>query len=198
MVGLGLVAAGQAAVPAVAHGTVPAQPQTAEDVSPLPVLGPAPEFHLHSLQGPNLRLNHLRGKVVLVAFVCASCPDEPEDIAAGFAALQARLKDQGLFGRKVVLIFVVRHPEWETGSGFRAYAAQLGVDPYGWVILNGSADTTARLRDAFGRVGRPGAARPAETRGRVYLVDYTGRVRRVYEPGTFGPDAALKDLEMLL
>jgi len=37
-----------------------------------------------------------------------------------------------------------------------------------------------------------------DTRGRVFLVDYAGRVRRVYDTGTFHTDVVLADLERLL
>ncbi len=177
---------------------IPPGPRTPGDVSPLPVLGPAPEFHLRSLEGPGVRLRHLRGKLLLLAFACASCPDEPEDVAAGFVRLQGALKARRVFGRKVALVFVVRHPERESRAGVRAYAFRLGVDPYGWLILSGSAATTQELRDRFGRFGLSPGEPPGDTRGRVFLVDYAGRVRRVFEPGAFQPDAVLADLERLL
>ncbi len=83
-------------------------------------------------------------------------------------------------------------------AGVRAYAFRLGVDPYGWLILSGSAATTQELRDRFGRFGLSPGEPPGDTRGRVFLVDYAGRVRRVFEPGAFQPDAVLADLERLL
>ena len=184
--------------PRAARADVPPALRTPGDVSPLPVLGPAPEFRLRSLEGPGIRLRDLRGKVLLLAFVCASCTDEPEDVTSGFVRLQVALKARRLFGRSVALVFVVRHPERETRVGFRAYALRLGVDPYGWLILSGSAETTQRLRDQFGRFGVPSTEPPEDTRGRVFIVDYAGRVRWVYPAGAFQPDSALADLESLL
>ena len=142
-----LAAAGALALlPLAARADIRPEPRGPGDVSPLPVLGPGPEFHLRSLEGPGVRLRDLRNKLLLLAFVCASCPDEPEEVAAGFVRLQAALKARGLFGRKVVLVFVVREPDRETRAGFRAYAARVGVDPYGWLILSGSPETTQTLR----------------------------------------------------
>ena len=198
LVGLGLVAmVARAAVPA-AWGDVTPALQTPGDVSPLPLLGLAPDFHLRSLEAPGVRLRDLRGKLLLLAFVCASCADEPERVETTFVQLQRELKAQGLFGRKVVLASIVRHPERETRASFRAYAARLGVDPYGWAVLSGSPETTAKLRDRFGRLGAVPAGPPGETRGRVFLVDYAGRVRRVYTDDSFKPEAVLADLERLL
>jgi protein SCO1/2 len=181
-----------------AWADVPPGPRTPGDVSPLPVLAQAPSFHLRSLEGPGVRNRDLRGKLVLLAFACASCADEPEEVAATFVRLQRALKTRGLFGRKVVLAFVVRHPERESRTGFRAYASGLGVDPYGWVILSGSPETTARLRDQFGRFGVADGQPPADTRHRVFLVDSSGRVRRVYSGEAFQADAVLADIEGLL
>ena len=118
-------------------------------------------------------------------------------MAAGFVRLQGALKARRLFGRKVALVFVVRHPERESRAGFRAYALRLGVDPYGWLILSGSPDTTQRLRDRFGRFGASPGGPPAETRGRVFLVDYAGRVRRVYPAGALQVEQVLADMERL-
>ena len=92
---------------------------------------------------------------------------------------------------------MVRHPERETRAGFRAYALHLGVDPYGWLILSGSPETTQTLRDQFGRFGLSPGGSSGDTRGRVYLVDYAGRVRRVYPAGAFQVDVVLADMERL-
>ncbi len=167
-------------------------------MSPLPVLGAAPEFHLRSLEGPGVRLRDLLGKLLLLSFVCASCADEPEDVANGFVRLQEALKARRLFGRQVALVFVVRHPERESRAGFRAYALRLGVDPYGWLILSGSPEATQRLRDRFARFGVPPNDAPADTRGRVFLLDYAGRVRRAYPARGFRADDALADVLGLL
>jgi len=71
-----------AVVPVTAVADVPPGPRTPGDASPLPVLGTAPEFHLRSIEGPGVRLRDLRGKLLLLAFACASCIDEPEEVAA--------------------------------------------------------------------------------------------------------------------
>ncbi len=181
-----------------ARADVPAGTRSPGDVSSLPVLGAAPDFHLRSLEGPGVRLQDLRGKIVLSAFACSHCADEPATVAEGFVRLQHALKGRGIFGRKVALAFVVRHPEHETRTAIREFAARLGVDPYGWLILGGSLQGTMRLRDQFSRIAATGATEAAETRGRVFLLDYAGRVRRVYTPAAFQVDAVLADLERLL
>lgn len=195
---LGLAVVLVAAVTQAGWGDVPPAPRTAGDVSPLPVLGPAPGFALRSLEGPMVRLRDLRGKLLLLAFVCATCPEDSEDLAAAFAHLQARLKTRGVFGTRVALAFVVRHPERDTRSAYRAYAGRLGVDAYGWAILSGSAEATRRLREGFGRLAVPPRAPPAEVRGRVFLIDYAGRLRRIYSAEDFRVDTVMGDLERLL
>ena len=198
LIGLGLVSlAALGTVPAPGRADIVPGPRTPGDVSPLPVLGPAPEFRLRSLEGPGVRLRDLRGKLALLAFTCASCADEPEDVAAGFVRLQGALKARRLFGRKVALVFVVRHPERETRAGFRAYALRLGADPFGWLILSGSPETTRDLLERFGRFGGPAGAAPPDLRGRVFLVDYAGRVRRVYRAGALQVEQVLADMERL-
>jgi len=183
-----------------APGDVPQGPARAQgDVSPLPVLGRAPEFRLHSLEGPRVGLQDLRGKVVLLALMCAICSDEPAEVVAGFARLQTELKGRGLFGQRVVLVFIARHPEWDLRAALRAFAGRLGADPFGWVILTGSPAATARLRVAFaGLAAHPGGSPGGDVKGQVFLVDYAGRVRRVYHAPAFDPDAVLKEIQLLL
>src|SRR5207302_10953472 len=57
----------------------------------LPKIGPAPDFTLTTQDGARMSLRDLRGKVVAVTFIYASCTDTCPLLTAKMAALQAKL-----------------------------------------------------------------------------------------------------------
>jgi len=92
----------------------------------LPMIGgAAPGFALTAQDGRPLALADLRGKVVVVDFVFASCADSCPLQTARLAGLQGRLgKD---FGPGVVFVSISVDPERDTPAVLRHYAAQHGA-----------------------------------------------------------------------
>src|SRR5262245_40470601 len=80
MIALG---AGPASAPALAH------PAKAE--ARLSKIGPAPEFALTAVDGARVSLGDLRGKVVAVTFIYASCADTCPLLTAKLVGVQKRL-----------------------------------------------------------------------------------------------------------
>src|SRR4029450_3730358 len=70
-------------MPAVAH--------TAKEGGGLPQIGPAPEFTLTSTDGGRLSLVDLRGKVVAVTFIYATCTDTCPLLTAKMVGLHRRV-----------------------------------------------------------------------------------------------------------
>src|SRR5499427_19109 len=84
----------------VAVGEVgPATAHEAKADARLSKIGPAPEFTLTTQDKARLSLRELRGKVVAVTFIYASCADTCPLLTAKLAGLQARLGAD--FGPKV-------------------------------------------------------------------------------------------------
>ena len=71
--------------------SVPAPAHKAGKDARLSKIGPAPEFTLTTQDARRLRLGDLRGKVVAVTFVYATCTDTCPMLTAKMAALQQRL-----------------------------------------------------------------------------------------------------------
>ncbi len=59
------------------------------------------------------------------------------------AALQAGLKEAGLFGRQANLVSVTVVPETDTAKVLAEYAQKFGADPAGWRFLR---ETPAKTR----------------------------------------------------
>ena len=75
-------------------------------------IGPAPEFSLTTADGGRLSLGDLRGKVVAVTFIYATCTDACPLLTAKMVGMQKRL---GLdFGSKVRFVSITVDPERDT------------------------------------------------------------------------------------
>ena len=176
------------AAPALAH-------QPGRDAR-LPTIGPAPAFSLMTSEGDRLALADLRGKVVAVTFIYATCTDTCPLLTAKLAGLGKRMgKD---FGAKVTFVAITVDPERDTPDILRSYAQAHGARGAGWAFLTG---TPAEIKDVARRYGV--FARRTD-RGDVdhtfltSLVDRAGALRVQYMGVRFDPDEMLRDLRALL
>ena len=186
--GLAVVCILSVAVPALAH-------QPGRDVR-LPTIGTAPPFALTIADGGRLALADLRGKVVAVTFIYATCTDTCPLLTAKLAALGTRLgKD---FGARVAFVAITVDPGRDTPDVLRSYAQAHSARGAGWAFLTG---TPAEVRDVAKRYGV--FARKTD-RGDVdhtfltSLVDRAGALRVQYMGVRFDPDEMLRDLRSLL
>ena len=69
----------------------PAWCHETRDEQRLPKIGPAPEFTLTDQNGKHVALKDLRGKVLAIKFIFASCADTCPLLTAKMAGLQDRL-----------------------------------------------------------------------------------------------------------
>ena len=88
LLGAGLLLSLAALWPAAAPAHKPGRDER------LPRIGPAPEFALTAQDGRRFSLRDLRGKVVAVTFIYASCVDTCPLLTAKLVAVQRRLGAQ--------------------------------------------------------------------------------------------------------
>ena len=98
----------------------------------LPKIRPAPEFTLTKQDGNRLALKELRGKVLAITFIFASCTDTCPLLTAKMAGMQDRLGPD--FGSKVYFLSITVDPERDTpevlkryAEGYKANLSRLGV-----------------------------------------------------------------------
>jgi len=159
-------------------------------------IGPAPEFTLTREDGRLLALRDLRGKVVAVTFVYASCADTCPLLTAKLAGVQAKLGAD--FGPRVFFAAVTVDPVRDTPEVLRRYAAAHGAKPEGWAFLTG---TPAEIRDVARRYGVFLRKNPGGDVDHTFLtsiVDQRGILRVQYLGVRFDPDELLADLRSLL
>jgi protein SCO1/2 len=168
----------------------------AKESGRLAKIGPAPEFTLTNTDGGRLSLGDLRGRVVAVTFIYATCTDTCPLLTAKMAGMQKRLGPD--FGSKVRFVSITVDPERDTPSILAQYARNHGADPAGWAFLTG---TPAEIRE-IGR--RYGIYAKKTERGDVdhtfltSIVDQLGTLRVQYLGIRFDPDEFLRDVRSLL
>jgi protein SCO1/2 len=187
---VGLIALAMLASPASlpAHG--------AKSVATLSKIGPAPDFELTTQTGTRLSLRELRGRVVAVTFIYASCVDTCPLLTAKLAGLQARLGAD--FGPRVFFASVTVDPERDTPEVLKRYAAAHGANPAGWAFLTG---TPAEIRDVAHRYGvfaRKNAGGDVDHTFLTSLIDGYGVLRVQYLGVRFNPDELLADIKGLV
>jgi len=143
-----------------------------------------------------MSLRDLRGKVVAVTFIYASCTDTCPLLTAKMAALQAKLGPE--FGSRVFFASVTVDPERDTPAVLRRYALAHGANPGGWAFLTGSP---AEIRDVERRYGVYARKNPAGDVDHTFLtslIDRNGILRVQYLGVRFDPDELLGDVQSLL
>lgn len=162
----------------------------------LPKIKPAPEFELTKQDGKRLALTDLRGKVLAITFIFASCADTCPLLTAKMAGIQNRLGSN--FGPKVYFVSITVDPERDTPEVLKRYAEAHKANPAGWAFLTG---TPAEIRDVAKRYGIYYKKTPRGDVDHTFLtslVDQSGILRVQYMGVKFDPDEMLRDLRSLL
>jgi protein SCO1 len=159
-------------------------------------IGPAPEFTLTNQDGKHVTLRELRGKVLAITFIFASCTDTCPLLTAKMAGIQNRLGSD--FGSKVSFVSITVDPERDTPEVLKRYAEAHKANATGWVFLTG---TQAEIRDVAKRYG---IYYKKTRRGDVdhtfltSIADQSGILRVQYMGVKFNPDEMLRDLQNLV
>jgi protein SCO1/2 len=173
-----------------------ASAHAAKENARLPVVGPAPEFTLTTEAGSRLSLSELRGKVLAVTFIYATCTDTCPLLTAKMAELQRRLGRD--FGPRVRFLSITVDPEVDTPEALRGYAKAHGANLEGWRFLTG---TPAEIKDvirSYGAYARKAAQGSVDHLFLTSLIDRAGMLRVQYLGVRFDPDEMQKDLQELL
>jgi protein SCO1 len=115
---------------------------------------PAARFALQDADGKPFRLQDLRGKVVVLHFIYAGCPDVCPLHADRIGEIQ-QLVNQTPMKDRVQFITITTAPKRDTPEVLRDYAEPHGLDPTtNWVFLTSGPDrpedTTRKLAEKFG------------------------------------------------
>jgi len=162
----------------------------------LPKIKPAPEFTLTKQDGVRLALKELRGKVLAITFIFASCADTCPLLTAKMAGIQDRLGAD--FGKKIYFVSITVDPERDSPEVLKRYAEAHQANSAGWAFLSG---TKAEIRDVAKRYGIFYKKTPRGDVDHTFLtslVDHNGTLRVQYMGVKFNPDEMLRDLQSLV
>ena len=169
---------------------------TAGERDGLPRIGPVPELSLMTQDGQRLSLTELRGKVVAVTFIYASCADTCPLLTAKMAGLQAALGAD--FGPKVFFLSITVDPERDTPAVLQRYAQAHGANLAGWAFLTGTPAEIRQVARRYGIYYRKTARGEVDHTFLTSLVDQSGTLRVQYLGVRFDPDELLRDLQTLV
>jgi len=176
--------------------SVPVPGHAAKADARLSKIGPAPEFTLTTQDNVKLSLRDLRGKVVAVTFIYASCADTCPLLTAKLAGLQARLGAD--FGPKVFFASITVDPERDTPEVLSRYAQAHGAKPAGWAFLTGTPAEILAVEKKYGIFARRNPRGDVDHTFLTSLIDRDGILRVQYLGVRFNPDELLADLRSLL
>ncbi len=118
-----------------------------------PVDKPAPGFTLRDLDGRTVRLADLRGKVVVLHFILASCTDLCPLHAARIAEIQAMVNRTPMKAL-VQFLTITTDPAKDTLPILRKYGKDQGFDRVNWTFLttlpDEPEDATRKLAARYG------------------------------------------------
>jgi protein SCO1/2 len=163
----------------------------------LNVIAPAPGFALRDPGGALVRLSDLCGKVVVVAFVYASCTTVCPILGRQMATLQKRAKNDALLRGRVMLLSVTVDPSRDSAAVLETYASRLGADPATWKFLRDSPEAMAPVLGAYHEWTRALPDGDLDHPARVHLIDAAGNIREIYSLAFFDPRQVLLDMRAL-
>ena len=140
-------------------------------------------FTLSDQNGHRRSLAEFRGKVVLLYFGFAGCPDVcPTDLVA----MADVIRSLGPDADELQPVFITLDPERDTPEVLGAYVASFHPR---FVALSGTAEETRRVatsyKVAYEKVRLPGAATYSiDHTAYVFLLDREGRFVTLFPPGT--------------
>jgi protein SCO1/2 len=153
-------------------------------------------FSLSDQYGRQRSLEDFRGKLVLLYFGYAFCPDVcPTDLAA----MAQAARTLGTEGDKLQLVFITLDPERDTQELLRNYVAAFHPR---FVALRGTEDEVRRVATAykvyFEKVRPPGSsAYLIDHMAFVFLLDRDGKYLAFFPPGTSAERMAVMIREVL-
>ncbi len=157
-----------------------------------------PEFEAVDQDGKPFKLSDLKGKVWLADFVFTNCNTVCPPMTANMALLQKRLKFEGL---DVEIVSFSVDPERDDQKAIHKFAEQHDVDFSNWHFLTGYPfEKVQKLsRETFKADVQMDPESDQVIHGtQFYLVDQSGKIRKIYNGIKLDDDEIVQDVKEML
>lgn len=147
----------------------------------LSVIKAAPAFEMNDIDGNPVSLASTDGKVRLVYYYFANCPDVCPPTTFLLAEAQEKLREQGKLGSDAELISITFDPERDSPEAIRKFAERTSAEPGdGWHFLRGGSDETIELAKEMqiAIVKDPGGETFSHM-NYIVLIDREGQIRQL-------------------
>jgi len=162
--------------------------------SRLDYISKAPDFTLQNVEGQPVSLDGTAGKIRVVEFMFATCPDICPMTTAKLVQIQEKLKNKDLFGTDVQFIAITFNPEQDTADVLKNYARGMKMDMSGWELLRGTPEETQQVLDGFGVYAEKQAdGQFAHGTRSLFLIDRKNNIRKIYTMGDEMPTNEVYD-----
>ncbi|MBY3080607.1 MULTISPECIES: SCO family protein [Rhizobium] len=160
------------------------------------MIGPAPDFTLTSQNLTPVSLHDLRGKVVAVAFIFASCSDICPMLTDNMVRVKAKLGRA--FGKEIDFVSITVDPERDTPEVLKEYARNFDADSKGWSFLTGDPAIVHEVGRKYGVIAKKTANGDVDHTLLTSLVDPNGMLRVQYLGAGFDLEEFRGDLLSLM
>lgn len=147
----------------------------------LGVVQAAPAFEMNDIDGNPVSLASTNGKVRLVYYYFANCPDVCPPTTFQLAEAQEKLREEGKLGSDAELISITFDPERDTPEVIRKFAERTSAEVGdGWHFLRGESDETIKLARAMkiDIIKDPGGETFSHM-NYIALIDREGQIRQL-------------------
>ena len=162
----------------------------------LPTIGAAPDFALTSQDGAQVTLAALRGKVVALTFIYASCPDVCPMLTDKLARVQDALGPD--FGSEIAFVSITTDPERDTPEVLKGYAEAFEANLAGWSFLTGEPAAVLEVAHRYGVAVAKAADGQVDHTMLTTLIDRQGTMRVQYLGYRFDEEEFRRDLQSLV
>jgi protein SCO1 len=159
---------------------------------------PAPRTVLVDCKEKAFDLEKLRGKVVVVSFVYATCNGTCPLTTQALARVRKRLEEAKLWGKSVEFVSITLDPRRDTGEVLRNYAKISEADSPSWHFLTGKPEDVAKVISAWDMWVKSDDKGVLDHPSRIFLLDRNGHEREIYNLEFLKPDAVVQDVRELL
>ena len=168
----------------------------------LPVKLRVPDFTLTDLDGEPRAFSESEGKVRLVYFFFASCPDVCPLTTRDMVDVQNELKKRGDFGTKVEFHWISIDPYRDTQEVLERFADAYKADRSGWHFLRGEAEQIVEIARTFDLAVLNPNPDTIVHQNIIALVDQQGQLRKYIfgsdDERVLDPKSVVKDIYKLL